>query len=59
MGPLHSCYVEAVAATWHTPQDIEAQNASASICGNARVVFNVGGNEYRLVVANQYQAGIV
>lgn len=27
--------------------------------GNNRVVFNVGGNKYRLVVEVQYQAGIV
>ena len=33
--------------------------ASASICGNNRVVFNVGGNKYRFVVEVQYQAGIV
>ena len=33
--------------------------AGASICGNNRVVFNVGGNKYRLVVEVQYQAGIV
>lgn len=37
----------------------KAQFASASICGNNRVVFNVGGNKYRLVVEVQYQAGIV
>jgi hypothetical protein len=30
-----------------------------SICGNNRVVFNVGGNKYRLVVEIQYQAGMV
>ena len=40
-------------------QDIKDQFASASICGNNRVVFNVGGNKYRLVVEVQYQAGIV
>ena len=32
---------------------------NASICGNNRVVFNVGGNKYRLVVEIQYQACIV
>ncbi len=48
-----------VKATWRTPQDIKDQYASASICGNNRVVFNVGGNKYRLVVEIQYQAGIV
>jgi mRNA interferase HigB len=41
------------------PQEIKDQYASASICGNNRVVFNVGGNKYRLVVEVQYQAGIV
>jgi len=44
---------------WYRPQDIKDQFASASICGNNRVVFNVGGNKYRLVVEAQYQAGIV
>ncbi len=46
-------------AKWRRPQDIKDQFASASICGNNRVVFNVGGNKYRLVVEVQYQAGIV
>jgi len=42
-----------------TPQDIKDQFASASICGNHRVVFNVGGNKYRLVVEVQYQVWII
>ena len=58
-GPLHSWYDEALRANWRTPQDIKDRFASASICGNIRVVFNVGGNKYRLVVEVQYQAGIV
>lgn len=58
-GPLHSWYEETLKAKWRTPQDIKDQYASASICGNNRVVFNVGGNKYRLVVEVQYQAGIV
>jgi mRNA interferase HigB len=58
-GPLHSWYAEAIKATWHSPQDIKDQYASASICGNNRAVFNVGGNKYRLVVEVQYQSGIV
>jgi mRNA interferase HigB len=58
-GPLHSWYEEALRAKWRRPQDIKDQFASASICGNDRVVFNVGGNKYRLVVEVQYQAGIV
>ena len=58
-GPLHSWYAEAIKATWRSPQDIKDQYASASICGNNRVVFNVGGNKCRLLVEVQYQAGIV
>lgn len=44
---LHSWYAEAVKATWRNPQDIKDQYARASIGGNDRVVFNVGGNKYR------------
>ena len=58
-GPLHSWYDEALKATWRSPQDVKDQYANASICGNNRVVFNVGGNKYRLVVEMQYRAGIV
>ena len=57
-GPLHSWYEEALKATWRSPQDVKDQFANASICGSNRVVFNVGGNKYRLVVEMQYRAGI-
>jgi mRNA interferase HigB len=58
-GPLESWHEEALKAIWKSPQDVKGQYASASICGNNRVVFNVGGNKYRLVVEMQYRAGIV
>lgn len=57
-GALQSGYDEAIKADWTTPQDIKAQYRSASICGNNRVVFNISGNKYRLVVEMQYRAGI-
>jgi len=57
--PLRSWYEEVLKAKWRTRQDIKDQYASASICGNNRVVFNAGGNKYRLVAEAQYQAGIV
>jgi mRNA interferase HigB len=56
--PLHSWYDEAVKAVWSSPQDVKNQYANAIICGNNRVVFNIGGNTYRLVVEMQYRAGI-
>jgi mRNA interferase HigB len=58
-GPLESWHEEALKAIWKSPQDVKGQYAGASICGNNRVVFNVGGNKYRLVVEMQYRAGIV
>jgi mRNA interferase HigB len=57
-GPLESWHEEVLKATWKSPQDVKNQYASASICGNNRVVFNVAGNKYRLVVEMQYRAGI-
>ena len=58
-GPLESWPEEALKASWRSPQDVKGQYTSASICGNNRVVFNVRGNKYRLVVEMQYRAGIV
>lgn len=57
-GPLESWHDEACHAAWASPQDIKDQYRNASICGNNRVVFNIAGNKYRLVVEMQYQAGI-
>ena len=57
-GPLESWHDEASEANWTSPQDIKAQFGNASICGNNRVVFNIAGNKYRLVVEMQYRAGI-
>lgn len=56
---LQSWHDEAMKANWTTPQEIKAHYRSASICGNNRVVFNIAGNKYRLIVEMQYQAGIV
>ena len=58
-GPLHSWYEEAVKAKWRSPQDVKDRYPKASICRNNRLVFNAGGNKYRLVVEVQYRAGIV
>jgi len=50
---------EAKDAAWKTPSEIKTLYASASILANNRVVFNVKGNEYRLVVAVRYDLGII
>ena len=44
---------------WQATQTwVQDQYRNASICGNNRVVFNIGGHKYRLVVEMQYRAGI-
>lgn len=57
--PLKSWYEEAIHAQWTQPADIKAQYGSASILKNRRVVFNIKGNDYRLVVAVAYKHQIV
>ncbi len=56
---LRSWYDEAIKANWKNPQDLKEHYRNASICGNNRVVFNIAGNKYCLVVEMQYQANIV
>jgi len=58
-GPLQAWYHDAAKATWKTPSDIKAVSRNASILGNNRAVFNIRGNEYRLVIAINYSYGIV
>lgn len=56
---LLSWHAEAVKAAWQTPQDIRNDYASASFVGRNRVVFNIKGNDFRLIVAVAYRVGVV
>lgn len=56
---LQAWYHDAQQARWRTPSDIKAVYRNASIIGHNRVVFNIKGNQYRLVVAIKYAHGIV
>jgi mRNA interferase HigB len=58
-GPLKAWFREAALAKWQGPTDIKAQYASASFVGRDRVVFNIKGNNYRLIVAIKYRSQIV
>lgn len=55
---LDAWWAEAKQADWKTPADIKAQYRSASILKRGRVVFNICGNKYRLVVKFDYEKGI-
>src|SRR5262245_48994760 len=46
-------------AEWRTPEDVKASYPKASILKAGRVVFNIKGNDYRLVARVQYQAGVL
>lgn len=56
--PLRAWYHDARKADWRTPADVKRVHANASIVGENRVVFNICGNKYRLVVAINYPFGI-
>lgn len=52
--PLKAWYDEARVATWQNPQAVKNAYGTASIVPGNRVVFNIAGNQYRLVVAMDY-----
>ena len=56
---LDSWYAEVSKAQWKSSADLKSQYSSASIISAERVVFNIKGNEYRLVVAINYYFQIV
>ncbi|MEZ4941973.1 MAG: type II toxin-antitoxin system HigB family toxin [Saprospiraceae bacterium] len=52
---LKTWYDIALQAAWNTPNEVKQTFASASIIGNDKVVFNIRGNNYRLVVKINYE----
>lgn len=56
---LQAWYADVKQVTWKAPTEIKAIYRNASIIANNRVVFNIKGNQYRLIVLVQYQSGIV
>lgn len=57
--PLKSWFAEAKQAHWKTPAEVKSLYLNASISRNERVVFNIAGNKYRLVVVLKYAFGII
>ncbi|MYA34287.1 MAG: type II toxin-antitoxin system HigB family toxin [Gemmatimonadales bacterium] len=56
--PLKAWYAVARRADWSSPADVKAVYGNASIVRNDRVVFNIGGNRYRLIVRFDYRRRI-
>ena len=44
---------------WNTPNDVKQTYGNASIVGNDRVVFNIKGNDYRLITEIDYAYQLV
>lgn len=52
---LKTWYKEAVSSEWKSPEEIKSLFSSASILRDNRVVFNIKGNKYRLIVKFNYK----
>ena len=48
-----------MSARWRNPQDVKAAYPKPSILKAGRAVFNIKGNDYRLIARVQYQAGVL
>jgi mRNA interferase HigB len=56
---LQAWYADIKHANWKKPSDIKSVYQTASFISNNRVVFNIKGNKYRIVVVIEYLFGIV
>ena len=56
---LRSWYREASQASWKSPVDVRSLYPLASVLQSGRIVFNIQGNRYRLIVKINYDFGIV
>lgn len=56
---LKSWFYEAKNSDWESPTDVKEKYRNASILKNQRVVFNIRGNDYRLIVKIEYSLGII
>ena len=57
--PLKAWFDEAQSASRDNPNELKRQYRSASIIGKKRVVFNIHGNDFRLVVDIEYRLKII
>ncbi len=56
---LEAWYQDVSRAAWKTPNDVTHIYPNASIIAGNRIIFNIKGNQYRLIVAVSYTTGIV
>ncbi len=56
---LRAWYHDAKTVEWTNSNELKKHYKSASIVGDGRVVFNIKGNDYRLVVAIDYAYQVI
>ncbi len=56
--PLKEWYVKTCRATWHNLSEMRNDFNSVDYVGNQHYVFNVKGNQYRLVVAIKFMPAL-
>ena len=56
---LEAWHKEVSKLDWNNPNEVKEMYRSASIIGNEKVVFNIAGNKYRLIVTINYYAKII
>lgn len=57
--PLRAWFAEVERARWQSFADVKKKYVTADYVGNDRVVFDIGGNKYRLIVMVKYSVGAV
>ncbi|MEA1918043.1 MAG: type II toxin-antitoxin system HigB family toxin [Campylobacterota bacterium] len=56
---LEAWHKEVLKLDWNSPNEIKEMYGNASIVGDTKVIFNISGNKYRLIVKINYYAKIV
>ena len=56
---LEAWHKEVLKLDWNNPNEIKEMYRSSSVIGDAKVVFNIAGNKYRLIITINYYAKIV
>lgn len=59
LSAVEAWYEAVKSAHWQSSADVKARFATASIINAERIVFNIKGNDYRLIVAVNFEIGIV
>ncbi len=57
--PLRAWHKQVLAASWSSPNDVKALYGNASILANNRVIFNIKGNDFRLIAQVNYEFFVV